>query len=66
MNKKRSKWEDKLRISRIDSKNGLFLFDPLNFHFINLKENEKQDLNSIPIIKCQIYYGKNFFKIIIT
>ena len=55
MNKKRSKWEDKLRISRFDSKNGLFLFDPLYFHFINLKGNK--DLNSNPVIKCYILNG---------
>ena len=59
MNKKRSKFEDKLKISRFDSKNGLYLFDPLNLYFINLKENEKQHLNSNPIIYCKILHGKN-------
>ncbi len=57
MNKKRSKLENKLRISRFDSKNGLFLFDPLNFHFINLKENKPQRLNSNSYIKCHFLYG---------
>ena len=65
MNKKRSKFEDKLKISRFDSKNGLFLFDPLNFHFINLKQNEKQDLNPNPVIKCYILNGTKKNSIII-
>ena len=65
MNKKRSKIKDKLKISRFDSKNGLFLFDPLNYNFINLKENERGDLNSNPIIECHILHGKQNKSIII-
>ena len=57
MNKKRSKLENKLRISRFDSKNGLYLFDPLNFNFINLNQNDKGDVSSNPIIKCRILHG---------
>ena len=63
MNKKRSKLENKLRISRFDSKNGLFLFDPLSFNFINLKQNEKRNSNTTSVVKCQIFHGKS---IIIT
>ena len=58
MNKKRSKLENKLRISRFDSKNGLFLFDPLSLNFINLIENHQSNRDKNSIIKCKILDGK--------
>jgi len=50
MNNKRSEI-NKLKITRFDYKNGLFLFDPLSLNYINLNENNSN-------IKCKILHGK--------